>query len=110
MDTIIKAITEYMVKVEQLDGDDDVDCSVYGEWHTVRRGDTEIQVKVVTDEAFLVKVAEVYDLDDDKKNYYCDMFIYLEDYMEKISSNKCPVCGEEIVGKGKFCANCGATL
>ncbi|WP_367179437.1 zinc-ribbon domain-containing protein [Anaerovibrio sp.] len=22
----------------------------------------------------------------------------------------CPHCGEEIVGKGKFCANCGATL
>lgn len=22
----------------------------------------------------------------------------------------CPYCGEEIVDKGKFCANCGATL
>ena len=37
-------------------------------------------------------------------------FVYLDNYMEKIGSNKCPVCGEEIVGKGKFCANCGATL
>lgn len=110
IDTIVKAIAEYMVDVENLDNKDDLDFSTYGEWHNIRSGDTEIDVKVISDDDFLVKVEEVYDNDSDRENYYCNMFTYLEDYMEKIGSNKCPVCGEEIVGKGKFCANCGATL
>ena len=35
---------------------------------------------------------------------------YYQDFIGNPEPHKCPVCGEEIVGKGKFCANCGATL
>ena len=107
MDTIVKAITEYMVDVEGVDNDD-IDCTDYnrGATYSIDYGLTRIEIDTISDDAFLVKCENV---SDDEK-YYCDMFIYLENYMEKIGSNKCPVCGEEIVGKGKFCANCGATL
>ena len=42
--------------------------------------------------------------------FYHDIYNYLEEYLEKIGENRCPSCGEEITGKGKFCSNCGATL
>ena len=54
------------------------------------------------------------DYDDDEKSiftlFYHDIYNYIEEYLEKIGENRCPSCGEEIVGKGKFCSNCGATL
>ena len=45
---------------------------------------------------------------------FYNLFKILDEYVEKMNKSFnakiCPHCGEEIVGKGKFCANCGATL
>lgn len=42
--------------------------------------------------------------------YYHDMYLAIDEFLKQIAGNKCPHCGEEITGKGKFCANCGAAL
>lgn len=46
--------------------------------------------------------------------FYGDLFRDLDMYVERMhkayQDNVCPVCGEAIAGKGKFCANCGAPL
>ena len=45
---------------------------------------------------------------------FYNLFKILDEYVEKMNKSFdakiCPHCGEENVGKGKFCANCGATL
>ena len=50
------------------------------------------------------------ELDELENVFYHDIYNYIEEYLEKIGENRCPSCGEEITGKGKFCSNCGATL
>ncbi|MGM9580233.1 MAG: hypothetical protein ACI3U2_03235 [Anaerovibrio sp.] len=46
--------------------------------------------------------------------FYGDLFRDLDMYVERMhkayQDNVCPVCGEAIAGKGRFCANCGAPL
>ena len=46
--------------------------------------------------------------------FYGDLFRDLDMYVERMhkayQDNVCPVCGEAIAGKGKFCANCGTPL
>lgn len=103
INTVLKAVAEFLSKelgdeVEYLTNIENVfNCRIL-----------KIEVEEISNDAFLVKC----DIGQyaSKETYCRDMFFFLEDYMEKIDSNKCPVCGEEIVGKGKFCANCGTTL
>lgn len=51
---------------------------------------------------------------EDNKILHYFLFKDIDEYVEKMNKSFdakiCPHCGEEIVGKGKFCANCGATL
>ena len=118
-DSIVKAIIAYIAKVEGCECSNvyfehyDEDNELYGKAYDIQYENTTITVKELMNEdnedevvAFLVDCSN----NCGDTQYSCDMYLYLEDYMEKIASNMCPVCGEEIAGKGKFCSNCGAPL
>lgn len=111
MTTLVKAICEFAADFNGWDDD------ARHEALDVREKDNEsiididggypsVTVKRLRNNTYLISCEDVRD----DEAYYRDMYGFIEDYIEKIASNKCPVCGEEIVGKGKFCANCGATL
>ena len=42
--------------------------------------------------------------------YLKNIYVYIENYLKNVSQNRCPKCGEPIIGKGNFCTNCGAPL
>lgn len=113
LNTVVKAIIEYIAATEKIAYEDRPDYIEVDEYNGIthidyNNGMTTIDVEQVSEDAFLVKCTEVYEGDEEKYNY--KMFNYLEEYMLQIASNRCPVCGEEIAGKGKFCSNCGAIL
>lgn len=42
---------------------------------------------------------------------YCrDIYNFIDEYLSDVKSGRCPSCGAEVTGEGRFCASCGAKL
>lgn len=109
MDNIVKAITAHLTDGE-VTPPRDFHCYEYNGGYNIENNFAKYRVEEISNDAFLIKVHSRSGIKEEHEKHYYKSFIFIENYIKKIGSNKCPVCGEEIVGKGKFCANCGATL
>ena len=74
---------------------------------------TDVSISASGMETAYIKMCENCS-DQYNQYFYGDLFRDLDMYVERMhkayQDNVCPVCGEAIAGKGRFCANCGAPL
>lgn len=116
-----EAVGEFMLETESLDKDsfyehvygsqmlhnnknEEVFLSIESGWGS----EVDISIRLLKDTYALLNVRQTSCYNEE--SYRCEMFDFVENYLEKKAVHKCPHCGEEISGKGKFCVNCGAPL